>query len=102
MEELEQRASARDGVIGERSKDSEVREDVPVCGVRCAQAADLYWMGAAAERNGDMGGGWFTALYHGCTATPTRIAVMYYRQAMQLVPDIEFRASSMRPSEPPA
>lgn len=42
-----------------------------------AEAASLYWMGVAAERSGD-----------------THSALMYYRHAVQLIPDIEFRVHS--------
>ncbi|XP_003384131.1 PREDICTED: F-box only protein 9-like [Amphimedon queenslandica] len=40
------------------------------------QAEELYWMGVAAEENKDMSA-----------------AILYYRQAIQLVPDIERRAT---------
>lgn len=53
------------------STEQHVNEDRPQ-----DEAAGLYWMGVAAERSGDM---------HG--------AIMYYRQAVQLVPDIEFKVS---------
>ena len=39
-------------------------------------------MGAAAEKRGDMGS-----------------AIMYYRQAVQLVPDVEFKACSKEPDK---
>jgi F-box protein 9 len=41
------------------------------------EAAGLYWMGVAAERSGD-----------------THSALIYYRHAVQLVPDIEYRVHS--------
>jgi F-box protein 9 len=44
------------------------------------QAEELYWMGVSAEKNKDMGA-----------------AILYYRQAMQLVPDIETRVGQREP-----
>jgi F-box protein 9 len=41
------------------------------------EAANLYWMGVAAERSGD-----------------THSALVYYRHAVQLIPDIEYRVHS--------
>ena len=90
----------------------------PICVYYCLlQATGLYWMGVAAERSGDMQSGdteqhyvqtnlyiWYYSTYWSVSCiiiykiyiyTP---AILYYRQAVQLIPDIEFKVHSQEGS----